>query len=203
MFRRAPILALARTVVSKTAPQAKGVAAVFRPTLKQFGGVRYFSDSADKAAKSTDADADAASTQASASASAADSSSGASPEAVMQDLTHKNQTLKEEVKAMKDKLLRSYAEEENVRRIAHRDVAAAKEYANMKFAKSLLEVADNLERAIDAITHEQRAEADPHFTTLLQGIEMTQKGLIKVFESHGIVRVRFFFFFNMLQKYIF
>ena len=57
-----------------------------------------------------------------------------------------------------------------------------------KFAKSLLEVADNLERAIDAIEHDQRAEGDPHFLNLLQGVEMTQKGLIKVFESHGIVR---------------
>ncbi|CAM9201944.1 unnamed protein product, partial [Ectocarpus fasciculatus] len=103
-------------------------------------------------------------------------------------LRQQNKTLQDEVKTLKDKLLRSYAEEENVRRIAQRDVAAAKEYANTKFAKSLLDVADNLERAIDVIDHEQRAEADPQFLNLLQGVEMTQKGLVKVFESHGISR---------------
>lgn len=112
----------------------------------------------------------------------------AKPEDPLEILVKQNKTLQEEVRALKDKLLRSYAEEENVRRIAQRDVNAAKEYANTKFAKSLLDVADNLERAIDVIDHEQRANADPHFLNLLEGVEMTQRGLVKVFESHGIVR---------------
>lgn len=54
--------------------------------------------------------------------------------------------LQAEIKDLKNQVLRSYAEEENVRRIAKRDVENAKAYANTSFAKSMLDVADNLER---------------------------------------------------------
>lgn len=145
-----------------------------RLSLNQFIGARYFSSTE----KPVESKVEAPEKEA---------------EPVIEDpleaLKHQNSTLKDEVRTLKDKLLRSYAEEENVRRIAQRDVSAAKDYANTKFAKSLLEVADNLERAVDAIDQEQRANADPHFMNLLQGVEMTQKGLQKVFESHGIIRV--------------
>lgn len=97
--------------------------------------------------------------------------------------------LEDEIKAMKDKLLRSYAEEENVRRIARRDVENARDYANTKFAKSLLDVADNLERALDAVHPDQRANADGSLKTLLEGVQMTYNGLQKVFQQHGIERV--------------
>ena len=121
----------------------------------------------------------------------------------MEVLKHQNEKLQEEVKTLKDKLLRSYAEEENVRRIAQRDVNSAKEYANTKFAKSLLDVADNLERAIAAIDQEQRATGDSHFLNLLEGVEMTQKGLVKAFESHGVVRVSICLpMFNLFQGFL-
>lgn len=100
-----------------------------------------------------------------------------------------NKKLEEEVKNLKDKLLRSYAEEENVRRIAQRDVTNAKEYANTKFAKSLLEVADNLERAISVVDIKQRESYDKTFQSLLAGVEMTDKGLMKIFNEYGIVKV--------------
>lgn len=125
------------------------------------------------------------------------------PEDPILVLQRHNKKLEEEVKALKDKLLRSYAEEENVRRIAQRDVNSAKDYANTKFAKSLLDVADNLERAIDAIDHDQRTNADPHFLNLLQGVEMTQKGLQKVFNEHGIIRVFKLIYFLIFIVYFF
>lgn len=49
-------------------------------------------------------------------------------------------------------MLRSYAEEENVRRIARRDVENAKTYANASFAKAMLEIADDLERALSIVS---------------------------------------------------
>ena len=60
---------------------------------------------------------------------------------------------------MKEQVLRSYAEEENVRRIARRDVENAKTYANTSFAKSMLEVADDLERALAIVSSEKKATA--------------------------------------------
>jgi molecular chaperone GrpE len=94
--------------------------------------------------------------------------------------------LEAEVKDLKDKLIRSYAEEENVRRIARRDVDNAKAYANTSFAKALLEVADDLERALAAVPEEQRA--DPSVKTLYEGVQMTDKLLHKVFTQFGVVK---------------
>ena len=68
--------------------------------------------------------------------------------------------LEKEVKEMKDAVLRSMAEEENVRRIAKKDVENANAYAITKFAKALLDVSDNFERAIDAIPIEKRESLD-------------------------------------------
>lgn len=169
MIRKLPFVAVVRAASRVHRPAT----APLTPMLNRFSGLRYFSDAAKAPEEEKAAPVEPA-------------------EEETQDplvaLELQNKTLQDEVKSLKDKLLRSYAEEENVRRIAQRDVNAAKEYANTKFAKSLLDVADNLERAIDAIDHEQRVSADPHFLNLLQGVEMTQKGLMKVFESHGISR---------------
>eukprot|EP01038_Epipyxis_sp_PR26KG_P008498 gene8498-11489_t len=93
-----------------------------------------------------------------------------------------------EVKDLKERYLRSLAEEENVRRIAKRDVANAKEYANTSFAKALLNVADNLERALSTIPQDKRNSDDPTLKSLIEGIEMTEKNLQKVFQQFHIVR---------------
>lgn len=97
------------------------------------------------------------------------------------------------LKEMKNNVLRAYADEENVRRIAKRDVENARVYANTKFAKSLLDVADNLERALDAaakseIALDQDCETSKALHNLVEGVEMTQNQLNKVFTSHGVIK---------------
>jgi molecular chaperone GrpE (heat shock protein) len=99
-----------------------------------------------------------------------------------------NSNLEQQIKEMRDKVLRAYADEENVRRIAKRDVENARVYANTKFAKSLLDVADNLERALAAATSETGSDKKA-FELLVEGVAMTQTQLRKVFESHGVVKV--------------
>lgn len=95
--------------------------------------------------------------------------------------------LQKEVKDLKDQVLRCYAEEENVRRIAKRDVDSAKSYANTSFAKSMLEVADNLERALHAVPQERKKSAeDKVLKSLVEGIEMTEKDLQKTFLKFGV-----------------
>jgi molecular chaperone GrpE len=90
----------------------------------------------------------------------------------------------------KDQLLRSLAEQENTRRIALRDVDSARQFAIKSFAKSLLDVSDNLSRALDAVPEDMRADKDGHsvLATLYEGIQMTDRELTKAFELNGLVK---------------
>ena len=94
--------------------------------------------------------------------------------------------LEETVKGEKDRVLRAYAEMENVRRIAKNDVSNAREYANQSFAKGLLDVADNLERALGSVEEKDVSKESPLLKTLLEGVSMTDKELKKVFQKHGV-----------------
>lgn len=96
--------------------------------------------------------------------------------------------LQSEIKELKDQVIRSYAEEENVRRIAKRDVENARVYANSSFAKALLDVADNLERALSAVPEDKRKGTDPILNSLVEGIDMTEKNLQKVFSQFNITK---------------
>jgi molecular chaperone GrpE len=94
-----------------------------------------------------------------------------------------------EIKDLKEKVLRSLAEEENVRRIAKRDVENAHAYANTSFAKAMLEIADDLERASSVVPEDKRKDIqDPILKNLLEGIVMTDRGLHKIFHKFGIVK---------------
>ncbi len=96
--------------------------------------------------------------------------------------------LEQQVKDLKDNLLRSLAEQENTRRIAKRDVEQARSFAIGSFAKSLLETSDNLSRALDAVPEELRHDHDHHpvLATLYEGITMTDDGLTKAFSKNGL-----------------
>jgi molecular chaperone GrpE len=96
-------------------------------------------------------------------------------------------TLEGEVKIFKDQLLRSLAEQENTRQIAKRDVTAAKNFAIKSFGKSLLDVSDNLHRALDAVPAEAlEGDTNNNLKTLYEGVKMTNDGLTKAFQSNGI-----------------
>ena len=97
----------------------------------------------------------------------------------------REETLEAELKTLKDQLLRSYAEQENTRTIAKRDVVEARQYAIKSFAKSLLEVADNLQRALDSV-NAQDVGSSPQLQTLYEGIQMTNVGLLKALSSNGV-----------------
>ncbi|KAG7546149.1 GrpE nucleotide exchange factor [Arabidopsis suecica] len=100
----------------------------------------------------------------------------------------------EEIKKMKDKVLRTYAEMENVMDRTRREAENTKKYAVQNFAKSLLDVADNLGRASSVVkesfskldTSEDSAGAAPLLKTLLEGVEMTEKQLAEVFKKFGM-----------------
>ncbi|SEB99069.1 molecular chaperone GrpE [Rhizobiales bacterium GAS188] len=97
--------------------------------------------------------------------------------------------LEQEKTDLKDKLLRSLAEMENLRRRTEREIADTRSYAVTGFARDMLSVADNLRRAIDTIPGEARKGADGAFAGLIEGIELTERELIKTLERHGVRRV--------------
>jgi molecular chaperone GrpE len=86
----------------------------------------------------------------------------------------------------KDKLLRSLAEMENMRRRTERSVADAREYGITGFARDVLAVADNMGRALSAIDPQLRETADAGLKSLLEGVELTERELLKVLEKHGV-----------------
>lgn len=90
---------------------------------------------------------------------------------------------------MKDQLLRARAEMENVRKRAERKVADERVYAIEKFARDLLGVADNLSRALTALSPEARVDLSDAGKSLLAGIELTEKELIAALSRHGVTIV--------------
>lgn len=95
--------------------------------------------------------------------------------------------LRSEVEAARQDVLYAQAETQNVRRRMEREIADTRAYAATGFARDVLSVADNLQRALDAIGPELRE--DDKFKGLVGGLEATGRELKSVFERNGITRV--------------
>ncbi|HEU5273071.1 MAG TPA: nucleotide exchange factor GrpE [Xanthobacteraceae bacterium] len=91
-----------------------------------------------------------------------------------------------EAAELKDRLLRTLADMENLRRRTEREVADSRQYAIATFARDLLGVADNMERALGTLSADFRDQADPVIKSHIEGVEITERELIKVMEKHGI-----------------
>ena len=97
--------------------------------------------------------------------------------------------LTKETAELKDRLLRTLADMENLRRRTDREVADARTYGVTNFARDILAVADNMERALKALDDEIRDKAEAGVKALLDGVELTERELIKVMEKHGIKKI--------------
>jgi molecular chaperone GrpE len=97
--------------------------------------------------------------------------------------------LEAEKAELKDKLLRALAEMENLRRRTEREVADTRSYAVTAFARDMLSVADNLRRALDAVPEKARKSGDGAVKSLIDGIELTERELVKTLERHGVRKV--------------
>lgn len=88
---------------------------------------------------------------------------------------------------VKDRLLRALADTENLRRRAQREREEATRFAASGFAKELLNVADNLRRALESLPEDQ--VQDERTRNLLAGVAATERELLAAFDRHGIRRV--------------
>ena len=83
---------------------------------------------------------------------------------------------------MRDRFMRVLAEAENSRKRGERDRREAEQYGGSKLARDMLPVYDNLKRALDTVTDEQRESSK----ALLEGVELTMREILNVFQKHGI-----------------
>lgn len=97
--------------------------------------------------------------------------------------------LKEEAGKLKDQLLRTLAEMDNLRKRMEREKAEATLYAASNFARDILSVSDNMDRALATAEADHLREATEPVKHLVAGVEVTRRELLNVFERHGIKRI--------------
>lgn len=89
---------------------------------------------------------------------------------------------------LNDKALRALAEADNTRKRAEKERQDTAKFALSSFARDLVSVADNLGRALAAVTPEQKAENEP-LKNILTGVEATEREMLRVLENNGIKRI--------------
>ena len=97
--------------------------------------------------------------------------------------------LKAENAELRDRFLRLAADMDNLRRRTERELKDAKTYAVTAFARDMLAVSDNLRRALEALPDEARAAADAGLSALVEGVEMTERGMLTTLERHGVRKI--------------
>jgi molecular chaperone GrpE len=97
--------------------------------------------------------------------------------------------LEAENASLKDRLLRTLADMENLRRRGEKDIADARTYAMTNFARDMVNVADNLRRAIESVPADARQAVEGALKSVLEGIELTERDLINTLERHGIKKL--------------
>ena len=75
---------------------------------------------------------------------------------------------------------------ENLRKRTEREVADARQYGVTSFARDVLQVSDNMHRALDSLGAELSETTDSNVRSLIEGIELTERELAKVLEKHGV-----------------
>lgn len=83
---------------------------------------------------------------------------------------------------LRDRFMRALADTENLRKRSEKTRREAEMYGGSKLARDMLPVYDNMKRALDAANDEQREVS----AALLEGVELTMRELLNVFQKHGI-----------------
>src|SRR3954469_22410585 len=96
------------------------------------------------------------------------------------------EALTKEAADSRDKMLRTLAEMENLRKRTSKEVADARIYGIQNFARDVLDIADNLQRALDAVPADTKASADPGLKALIEGVELTERSLLNTLEKNGV-----------------
>jgi molecular chaperone GrpE len=99
------------------------------------------------------------------------------------------EALRAELAGAKERLLRTLAEMENLRRRTEKEVADAKLYGVASFARESLALADNLRRAIAAFPAKAKEELEPHVAALIEGVELTERDFLSRLARFGVKKM--------------
>ena len=94
--------------------------------------------------------------------------------------------LEAQLAEMRDRMLRAMAETENIRRRSEREKQDLSQYAVARFARDMLQIADNFGRALAACPPELREAADPQVKAVIDGVEVTERQLLATLEQYGV-----------------
>ena len=94
----------------------------------------------------------------------------------------------EQIKDLKDQLLRSLADGENLRKRTMKEIADAKKYSHISFVRDLVSSVDNLQRALEAVPNDKSQLSEP-IKNLVIGLEIVEKEMINSFEKHNIKQI--------------
>ena len=95
--------------------------------------------------------------------------------------------LNEEITSLKDQRLRAIAELENFRKRAEKDQSDALKYGISNFAKEIIDIRDNIERAQSSISDE--AKSNESIKSVIEGIDLIVQSVISTFEKIGIKKI--------------
>lgn len=93
-----------------------------------------------------------------------------------------------QLEAANDKVLRTYADLDNMRKRVEREKEETAKYAITKFARDIVNVADNFERAVQSVPAEAKMD-NPALVALIDGVSLTEREFLNVLERHGVKRV--------------
>lgn len=96
------------------------------------------------------------------------------------------ETLRAENAELRDRLLRTVADMENLRKRTEREIGDTRSYAIAGFARDMLTATDSLSRALMMLPHEAREAADATTKSLIEGIEMTEREMQRLLAKHGV-----------------
>ena len=93
-----------------------------------------------------------------------------------------------QITELKDQLLRSLAENENLRKRTIKEIADAKKYSHISFLRELVSSIDNLQRALEAVPDDKSQLSEP-IKNLVIGLEIVEKEILNTFEKHSLKQI--------------
>ena len=93
-----------------------------------------------------------------------------------------------QINELKDQLLRSLAESENLRKRTIKEIADAKKYSHIYFIRDLVSSVDNLQRALEAVPDDKSQLSEP-IKNLVIGLEIVEKEILNTFEKHSLKQI--------------
>ena len=97
-------------------------------------------------------------------------------------------SLKAQISDLKDQLLRTMAESENIRKRTLKEVEQAKKYSHISFVRDLVSSVDNLKRALDSVPDDKNDLPEP-IKNLILGLEIVEKEIVTTLERHNIKQI--------------